>query len=226
VSKRARRESFAAAYPLRVLGWTVAAMIAATVLAFSAFDRQSDPLCATRAQRELIRSELTRNPGVWLVDLAHDIHVSEAVVLDAIPDAVRAGVRGSELSKVWDWLRRQPDLVVSLHNGRHTWRVRGALPALRQTGLGNWHIGGEDDILSARISTLDVGVIYARLARLPDEPAWAVHFLARDGEIVFQISPATPSELDTGSESRTAQSLLQAFRALESVCRHPPKNVR
>ncbi len=146
-------------------------------------------------------------------------------MLDALPDAERTGVRGAELSKVWDWLRRRPDLVVSLHNGRHTWRVRGALPALRQTGLGNWHVGGEDDIFSGRISTLDVGVIYSRVARLPEEPAWTVYFLDRDGEIVFQMSPAPPSGGDTGSERQTAQALLQAFRALDSVCRHPPKKV-
>jgi hypothetical protein len=32
VAKGARRDAFAAARPLQVLGWTVAAMIAATVL--------------------------------------------------------------------------------------------------------------------------------------------------------------------------------------------------
>lgn len=217
--KRPRREAFAAAYPLRVLGWTVAAMIAATVLAFAAFDRRSDPLCATRAQRELIRSELARNPRVRLVDLAHDIHVPEAVVLDSFPDAERAGVRGAELSTVWSWLRGQPELVVSLHNGRHTWRIRGSLPALRQVSRGNWHVGGEDDILSGRITTLDIGVIYSRVARLPEEPAWTVYFLDRKGEVLFQIAPATPAGPDAGSPSRTAQALLQEFRTLDPVCR-------
>ena len=90
MAKRARRAAFAAARPLQVLGWTVAAMVAVTVVGLAAFDRKSDPLCATQTQRDLIRMELQRNPRVWLVDLAHDIHVPEAVVMDALPEAQRA----------------------------------------------------------------------------------------------------------------------------------------
>jgi len=219
VRKRTGRGGLAAARPLQVLGWTVAAMIAATVLGLAVFDRQSDPLCATRTQRDVIRSELARNPRIWLVDLAHDIHVPESVVFDALPGTERAGVRGTELSKVWDWLRRQPDLVVSLHSGRHTWRVRGALPGLRQVERGDWHVGGEADVLSGRISTLDVGVIYSRVARWPEEPAWTVYFLDRHGEILFQIAPATPSGVGAAAAGRAAQALLQAFRKMDAVCR-------
>jgi putative heme iron utilization protein len=202
-----------------VLGWTVAAMIAATVIGFAAFDRRPGPLCATRAQRDLVRMELDRNPRVWLVDLAHDIHLSEAVVMDALPQSERVGVRGEELANVWDWLRQQPDLVLALHSGRHTWRVRGQLPALRLIERGDWHIGSDDDALSGRISTLDIGVIYGRVPRLPDEPAWTVFFLDRDGEVLFQIAPAAARAGDPAVASLAAQSLLQRMRGLGPVCR-------
>ena len=218
MAKRARRDAFAAARPLQVLGWTVAAMIAATVVGLAAFDRKSDPLCATHTQRELIRLELQRNPRVWLVDLAHDIHVPDAVVMDALPDGERVGVRGTELPGVWDWLRQQPDLVLALHSGRHTWRVRGQLPALRLVERGDWHVGSDDDVLSGRLSTTDVGVIYALVARNPDDPAWTVAFLDRDGEILFQIAPADAAKADAAASSGNALSLLRAFRALRSVC--------
>lgn len=219
MAKRARRDAFAAARPLQVLGWTVAAMIAATVLGLVAFDRKKDPLCATRSQQSLVQMELARNPRVWLVDLAHDIHVPEAVVMDALPESERVGVRGAELASVWSWLRQQPDLVLALHNGRHTWRVRGKLPALRLVERGDWHIGSDDDALSGRISTLDVGVIYGRAPRLPNEPAWIVFFLDRDGEVLFQIAPAAARAGDPAVASLTAQSLLQRMRRLGPVCR-------
>ena len=218
MAKRARRGPFAAARPLQVLGWTVAAMIAATVIGFAAFYGKSDPLCATQAQRDLIRMELQRNRRVWLVDLAHDIHVPDAVVMDALPDAEGVGVRGTELPGVWEWLRQQPDLVLALHSGRHTWRVRGQLPALRLVERGDWHVGSDDDVLSGRLSTMDVGVIYALVARNPDDPAWTVAFLDRDGEILFQISPAAAAKAEVAASSGSASSLLRAFRALGSVC--------
>jgi putative heme iron utilization protein len=218
VAKRARRAAFAAARPLQVLGWTVAAIVAVTVLALGAFDRSEDPLCATRTQQALVRSELARNPQVWLVDLAHDLHIPEAVVLDALPDSERVGVRGTGLPGVWAWLRLQPDLALALHSGRHTWRVRGSLPALRQFQRGDWHVGDNDDVLSGRISTADVGVIYARTARNPGEPAWTVFFLDRGGEILFQVAPATPSGSDQ-SPTGGAVRALRSMRGLDEVCR-------
>jgi putative heme iron utilization protein len=220
VAKRARRDAFAAARPLQVLGWTVAAMIAATVIGLAAFDRRPDPLCATRAQRDLVRLELDRNPRVWLVDLAHDIHLPEAVVMDALPESERVGVAGAELASVWNWLRQQPDLELALHSGRHTWRVRGKLPALRLVERGDWHIGSDDDALSGRISTLDIGVIYGRVPRLANEPAWIVFFLDRDGEVLFQIAPAAARAGDPAVASLAARSLLQRMRGLGPVCRN------
>lgn len=219
--KRARRTPFAAARPLQVLGWTVAAMIAATVLGFAVFDRKADPLCATHSQRALIQTELARNPRVWLVDLAHDIHVPESVVLDAMPEQERVGVSGTELSAVWSQLRQRPDLVLALHNGRHTWRVRGELPELRLVERGDWSVGGDGDVLSGRISTMDVGVIYAQAARRADDPPWTVIFLDRRGEILFQVAPAVRSGAETAAAADGAQALLQRFRALTQVCHAP-----
>jgi hypothetical protein len=54
---------------------------------------------------------------------------------------------------------------------------------------------------------------------VPEEPAWTVYFLDRDGEIAFQVSPTMSSAVEAGSAGRDAQALLQAFRALDSVCR-------
>jgi len=209
----------AKARPIQVLGWSVAAMLAATVLGLAVFDRQSDPLCATRSQRALIQSELARNPRVWLVDLAHDIHVAEAVILDALPDPERVGVRGSELPAVWKLLRQRADLVLALHNGKHTWRVRGSLPELTLVKRGDWHVGEDADTLSGRISILDVGVIYAMPARREDDPAWSVIFLDRGGEVLFQVAPTASAATDRIEASRAKQELLRSFQALPQVCR-------
>lgn len=217
-SRHARSGSFAAARPIQALGWTVAALIAVTVLGLAVFDRKSDPLCATRSQRALIQTELARNPRVWLVDLAHDIHVPESVILDALPDSDRVGVRGSELPAVWNLLRQQPDLVLALHNGRHTWRIRGALPELQLVERGDWNVGGDGDILSGRISTVDVGVIYAQTGRRADDPAWSVIFLNRGGEILFQIAPGAQAGTGSAVASSAAQAVLRRFRSLAPVC--------
>ena len=217
--RHSRRERYASARHIRIIGWAAAGLIALAVLGLVVFDTAENPLCATRSVRALVQSELARMGETDIAELAHSNHLSEAMVLDAFPRVRRTGVPADELPVVWNWLRQWPDPVVTLHHGRQFWQVRGLLPELRRVmERGDWGFGDAGDAFSGRVPVSEIGAIYAYTAGSGDAATVTVVFLDRSGEILFRIAPHDAAVAAAPGQDERASETFRRMQALPQAC--------
>ena len=217
--RHARRQAYASARHIRILGWVAAGLLALAFLGLAIFDTVNSPLCASRSARALVQSELGRVADRDIAELAHSIHVSEAVVLDAMPSDRRTGVPADELPVVWEWLRQWPDPVVTLHHGRQFWQARGSLPELRRAmRRGDWGFGDVGDPFSGRIPISELGVIYAYTNSPGDAGVVTIVFLDRSGEILFRIAPHPADKPGARETDQMSSETFRRMQALPQTC--------
>ncbi len=215
----ARRGPAASARHFRLLGWGAAALLAGTIVAVAVFDRVDNPLCATRSEQELVRTELARGVTPDIEILSRELHVSPAVILDAWPANRRVGVRASELPVIWKWLREWPEPVLSWRSGRHLLQVRGSLPELRVvTQRGYWDLAESSDGLSGRLDVSGVGAIYAYYPRPEQDSTLSIIFLDRQGEMLFRIDPVSVPGTGRAAPDAHTTRIFRRLKGLPQVC--------
>jgi putative heme iron utilization protein len=206
------------ARPLDILAAAVLLLFVGGIIAAMIADPAPSPLCATHSARDRLVTRLIR-PAEWdLASMAHETGLSEAVVLDALPEPQRVGVQASELPRVLELLRAWPDPVMIIEKAGHQFKIRGPLQAEAFARSGVFHVRMAG-VVTAELDTLSLGAIYAYIDRRGGTLSPGIVFLDSRGEVIFEVLAHASDPSTTQAVPPEFQTTFQRMAALAPACK-------
>ncbi|NJD31783.1 MAG: hypothetical protein FIB04_07845 [Gammaproteobacteria bacterium] len=165
-------------------------------------------LCANSGQRTELRRQLEADPKTDLFAYARERHMSEAMLLDALPAATRKALAPSRFQEVWSNLVAWPDAVTMILKLGNVFEVHGRVLDGEPSKVSQYFNLAEGPGVSGHLRPDTFGAIYLAAKPFRGRVRHEVSFLDRSGENVFSVF--VPGTDDGGEQPAT----LQAFEKL------------
>ena len=151
-----------------------------------ALPTMADPLCASTAQRQTVRSAFNESPKSSPAKIASATGIPEAAVVHAMPMEARTAVSMLEFERVWQALTEWEHALIIVPSSDSVFEIFGRLPK-GEIDRGDFNFDGPDSAYGGQLKVDRLAAIYFLSTGGENGEIHQVAFYDLDGRRVFSV---------------------------------------